>query len=152
MRKNNKKELYKKPERTIIASLFKHTNGEINMNEIKLSTKVAEGQTSRLSMKMNTKDLGVNWEAGDIIRVFTNKKEGTLTLKRVEKKSKKTIAHTLTKTGGGSFGNDLGLYISHGVRRFKKDFNKVDSISAACRFVDAAKTKLEIYIPKEMYA
>lgn len=122
------------------------------MNEIKLSTKVEEGKKSRLSMKMNTKDLGVNWESGDIIRVFTNKKDGTLTLKRVEKKSKKTIAHTLTKTGGGNFSNDLGLYISHGVRRFKKDFSKVDSISAACRFMDTAKTKLEIYIPKEIYA
>lgn len=122
------------------------------MNEIKLSTKVAEGQTSRLSMKMNTEDLGINWKEGDIIRVFASKKDNTLVLKRVGKKAKKTIAHTLTKTGGGNFGNDLGLYISHGVRRFKKEFAKVDSISAACRFVDKAKTKLEIYMPKEIYA
>ena len=40
------------------------------MNEIKMSTKVAEGKTSRLSMKINVDDLGVNWKAGDIIRVF----------------------------------------------------------------------------------
>lgn len=121
------------------------------MNEIKLSTKVAEGQTARLSMKMNTEDLGVNWQAGDIIRVFTNKKDGTLMLKKVEKKSKKTIAHTLTKTGGGNFSNDLGLFINHGKRRFKNEFAKVDSVSAACRFIDKAKTKLEVYIPKELY-
>ena len=122
------------------------------MNEVKISTKVAEGQKSRISMKMNTQDLGVNWQAGDIIRVFANKGDGTLILKPVNKKSKKTIAHTLTKTGGGSFGNDLGLYLSHGARRFKKDFAKVDSVSAACRFLDAAKTKLQVYIPKEIYA
>jgi hypothetical protein len=122
------------------------------MNEIKLSTKVAEGKTSRLSMKINTQDLGINWLEGDIIRVVASKKENTLTLKRVGKKAKKTIAHTLTKTGGGNFGNDLGLYISYGNRRFKKEFAKVDSISAACRFVDKAKTKIEIYMPKEIYA
>lgn len=123
------------------------------MNEIKLSTKVAEdGQKGRLSMKMNTQDLGVNWQEGDIIRIFANKREGTLTIKRVGTKSKKTIAHTLTKTGGGSFGNDLGIYMSHGVRRFKKEFAKVDSVSAACRFIDEDKNKLEIYMPKEIFA
>lgn len=121
------------------------------MNEIKLSTKVAEGQKSRLSMKMNTQDLGVNWQEGDIIRVLANKKDNILTLKRVGKKSTKTISHTLTKTGGGDFSNDLGLYMSYGARRFKKQFAKVDSINAACRFIDKAKTKLEIYMPKEIY-
>ncbi len=135
-----------------IIHLIANDNRSLKMNEIKMSTKVAEGKTSRLSMKINVDDLGVNWKAGDIIRVFSGKTDGTLILKRVGKKSNKTIAHTLTKTGGGSFSNDLGLYISYGNRRFKKDFKKVDSINAACRFIDTAKTKLEVYMPKEIYA
>lgn len=122
------------------------------MNEVKISTKIVEGRKARLSMKINTEDLGVNWKQGDIIRIFSNKTEGILTLKRVGVKSKKTVAHKLTKTGGGSFSNDLGLYINHGARRFKNHFTSVNSINAACRFVDDAKTKLEIHLPKEIYA
>ena len=72
-------------------------------------------------------------------------------LKRVGKKSSKTVAHKLTKTGGGKFSNNVGIYLSHGKRRFKDEFAKVDSISAACRFMDAAKTKLEVYMPKELF-
>lgn len=120
------------------------------MNEIKLSTKV-DKSVNRLAIKMNTEDLGVKWNKGDIIRVMTYKDNNTIVLKKVGKKALKTIAHTLTVTGSGKFNHNLGLYVKHKSQRFKKDFKKVDSINAACRFLDKAKTQLEIYMPNEMF-
>lgn len=121
------------------------------MNEVKLSTKVKDGQTPRLTIKMNMKELGLPWQSSDIIRVMSYKNDGTVVLKRVGTKAKKTVAHTLTKTGGGSFEHDLGIFITHKPRRFEGQFKAATSVNAGVRFLDENKTMLEIYIPKEIY-
>ena len=119
------------------------------MNEIKMSTNIREGRKPYLAMKMNVEDLGVDWSQGDVIRVLANKKANMLTLKRVNVKSAKTIAHRLTKTGGGNFSNDLGIYMSHGARRFQGEFADVQSVSAACRKV--GPDRIEVHVPRELF-
>lgn len=121
------------------------------MNEIKLSTKVQEGKKSRLAIQMNMKELGINWKQQDIIRVMSYKEDGTLILKKVGTKAKKTVSHTLTKTGGGQFNHDLGIFVSHNNRRFQKEFKAASSVNAGVRFLNEQKTMLQVYIPKEIY-
>jgi hypothetical protein len=119
------------------------------MNEVKLSTNLSSN--ARLAIKLNVKELGVNWSASDIIRVISHKSDGTIILKKVNKKVKKTVSHTLTKTGGGDFSHDLGLYVKHTNRRFEKAFKPATSVNAGARFLDQNKTTLEVYMPKEIY-
>lgn len=121
------------------------------MNEVKLSTQIQAGRNPRLSIKLNTKELGINWQSQDIIRVMSYKEDGTLILKRVGKKASKTVAHTLTKTGGGSFDHDLGIFVSHRPTRFRGDFKQVSSVSAGVRFIDSAKTMLQVFIPRDVF-
>ncbi len=121
------------------------------MNEIKLATKVTEGRASRLAIQMNMKDLDLPWEKNDIIRVMSYKEDGTLLLKRVGKKSQKTVAHTLTKTGGGAYEHDLGIFVAHKPTRFRAAFKPSTTVSAAARFLDKKQNILQIFIPKEIY-
>ena len=122
------------------------------MNEITLSTQIAQGRAPRLSVKLDTAALGLDWEATDIIRVMSYKEDGTLILKRVGKKVAKTVSYALTKTGGGQFAHSLGLYISHRPTRFSKMFKPANNISAGARFIDAQKTMLQVYIPRDVFA
>ena len=121
------------------------------MNEITLSTQMSAGRAPRLSVKMNTKALGVNWAANDIIRVMSYKEDGTIILKRVGKKVDKTVSYGLTKTGGGNFAHSLGLFITHRKTRFKKPFQAASNISAGARFLDEQKTMLQVYLPREIF-
>jgi hypothetical protein len=121
------------------------------MNEIKMSTKVSDGQTSRLVLNMDINKLGVQWAPGDIIRVISHRKDGMLTLRKVNKKYSKTVAHTLTKTAGKEYSNSLGIYVSHSNRRFMKEFEKVQSVPAACRLTGKKMNEVQVYIPKEIY-
>lgn len=122
------------------------------MNQIKLSTKIQEGRNARLSVKLNMESLGLDWKASDVVRVFSYKEDGAIVLKRIPQKTPKAICHTLTKTGGGNFTNDVGVFINHRHTRFKADFAPVNSINARYRFLDAEKTMLKIYMPKEIFA
>lgn len=121
------------------------------MNEITLSTRVKDGQTSRLSIKMNMESLGLPWKASDIIRVMSYKEDGSIILKRVGTKSSKTVAHTLTKTGGGQFEHDLGIFMNYKPTRFRKAFKEAKSVTTGARFLDEKKTKLQVYIPRELF-
>lgn len=122
------------------------------MNEIKLSTQSKENGKSRLSIKMDMESLGLDWQKNDIIRVMSYKDTNSIVLKRVGKKAKKTVAHTLTTTGRGSFSHDLGLYVAHKSSRFKGEFAQSHSVTAAARFLDKKKTMLQIYLPNEIFA
>lgn len=122
------------------------------MNEIMLSTQVAEGRTSRLSIKMDVKSLGVDWAETDIIRVRSYKKDGSMILCRANKKVAKTVSYQLTKTGGGAFSHDLGIYVSHRPRRFSGKLAAVNNVSAAARFIDKNKKYLQVFLPKEIFA
>jgi hypothetical protein len=121
------------------------------MNEVKLSTQIQPGQTPRLSIKLNVKELGLSWKEHDIIRVLSYKKDGTIVLKKVGVKAKKTVAHTLTKTGSGTFKHELGIYVSHKVKRFRNEFKPAMSISAGVRFIDDKKTLLQIFMPRDIF-
>lgn len=120
------------------------------MNEIILSTQVSEGRKSRLSIKLDVASLGVDWNAKDIIRVRSYKKDGSIILSRVNVKAAKTVAYALTKTGGGSFSHDLGLYVAHKPKRFQK-LKAVTNVSAAARFIDKEKKLLQVFLPKEIF-
>lgn len=122
------------------------------MNEVKVSTQSKESGKSRLSIKMDMDGLGLDWQKNDIIRVMSYKDTNSIVLKRVGKKAKKTIAHKLTSTGRGAFSHDLGLYVSHKLSRFKGEFVKSHSVTAAARFLDKDKTMLQIYLPNEIFA
>lgn len=122
------------------------------MNEIMLSTQVAEGRTSRLSIKLDVKSLGLDWSEQDIIRVRSYKKDGSMVLCRVGKKVSKTVTYQLTKTGGGSFSHDLGLYVAHRPTRFSGKLKSANNVSAAARFIDKDKKYLQVFLPKEIFA
>lgn len=120
------------------------------MNEVTLSTQVKNGK-ARLSIKLNVEELGLAWQASDIIRVMSYKEDGTLVLKKVGKKSAKTVAHTLTKTGGGDFSHDLGVFVSYRPTRFRNEFKSAQSVAAGARFIDSAKTLLQVYMPRDIF-
>ena len=122
------------------------------MNEVKLSTKLEAGRKDRLAIRINTEGLGFDWKAGDIIRVITSKKENKLVLKKVGKKINKTISYTLTKGGGGSCENELGIYVTHRARRFKSKFSEMNSVNAACRVSNKKLQHLEVHMPSEAFA
>lgn len=122
------------------------------MNEVKVSTQMKQNGKSRLSIKMDMESLGLDWQKNDIIRVMSYKDSNTIVLKRVGKKAKKTVAHTLTTTGRGNFAHDLGLYVSHKPSRFKGEFVNKNSVNTAVRFLDDEKTMLQIYLPNEIFA
>ena len=122
------------------------------MNAIKISTQIQEGRSNRLSVKLNTQALGLPWQAQDVIRVVSYRDDGAIILKRVANKSPKTIAHKLTKTGGGAFGNDLGLFITHRPTRFAGDFASVSSLPVRHRMVGKNKSMVKIYLPNELFA
>ena len=121
------------------------------MNEITLSTQIAQGRAARLSVKLDTKALGLDWNENDIIRVMSYKKDGTIVLKRVGKKVAKTVCHTLTKTGGGNFAHGLGIFISHRPKRFRNNFKAATTVSAGARFIDANNTLLQVFIPRDIF-
>lgn len=120
------------------------------MNEVKLSTRVTE-KMSRLAIKLNLKELGVGWSKNDVIRIISHKEDGTLILKRVGTKAKKTVAHTLTSTGSGTFSHDVGLYMSYKPRRFRNKFKEASSVTAGVRFIDEAKTLLQVFLPRDIF-
>lgn len=122
------------------------------MNAIKLSTQIQTGRSNRLSVKLNPQALGLPWKAQDVIRVLSYRDDGAIILKRVANKSPKTIAHKLTKTGGGSFDNDLGLFITHRPNRFAGDFTAVSSMPVRYRMVGKNKSMIKIYLPQEIFA
>lgn len=121
------------------------------MNEVKVSTQSKSKGSARISIKMNMEKLGVDWKASDIIRVMSYKDDNSIILKKVGKKVSKTVSHTLTKTGGGNFGHNLGLFVTHKPTRFSKDFKTTNSVTAASRFLDEKKTMLQVYLPKEIF-
>jgi hypothetical protein len=120
------------------------------MNEVKLSTNVGNS-ASRLAIKLDVEALGVNWVQSDIIRVISHKKDGTLILKRVGTKAKKTVSHMLTSTGGGSFSHNLGIFMSYKPRRFRNKFKDAASVNVGARFIDEAKTLLQIFLPRDIF-
>ena len=122
------------------------------MNEVKLSTKIEADNISKLAISIDTKGLGFNWKAGDIVRVVTNKKENKLTLKRVGKVVRKTISYTLVEGGEGLGENQLSLCVTHRARRFKNKFSPMEVTSAACRVSNYKNQHLEVHMPSEAYA
>lgn len=121
------------------------------MNEVTLSTQMAQGRAPRLSIKLDVDSLGVDWQAQDVIRVMSYKEHGKVILKRVGKKASKTVAYGLTKTGGGDFAHSLGLYVTHRPTRFSGDFKLANNVSAAVRFVDGNPNLLEVHLPQEIF-
>ncbi|MDQ1326211.1 MAG: hypothetical protein QG564_1336 [Campylobacterota bacterium] len=120
------------------------------MNEVTLSTNV-KNDSPRLAIKMDVTKLGVQWGINDVIRVMSYKKDGTLILKRVGTKSAKTVAHKLTKTGGGDFDHSLGIYVSYKPTRFRNKFKSASSVSAGARFIDAGKNMLQVFLPRDIF-
>ena len=121
------------------------------MNEITLSTQTALGRAPRLSVKLDTQALGLDWRETDIIRVMSYKQDGTLILKRVGKKVAKTVSYALTKTGGGTFAHCLGLYVTHRPTRFRNEFKPATTVSAGARFIDEAQTMLQVFLPRDIF-
>lgn len=121
------------------------------MNEIKLQTQVSEGRNSRLSIKIDVKSLGVDWSANDVIRVRSYKEDGTLILSRVGKKAAKTVAYSLTKTGGGQFAHDLGIYVGHRPTRFSRPLKAGASVATGARFIDKEKKMLQVFLPRDIF-
>lgn len=122
------------------------------MNEIKLSTQVSEGKNARLAIKIDVESLGVDWKESDIIRVRSYKKNGSLILSKVGTKAKKTVAYGLTKTGGGAFSHDLGIYVNHKKTRFAKEFQPSKTVAAGARFVGGNNKQVEVFLPREIFA
>lgn len=118
------------------------------MNEIKLSTQIKSQNEQKLTIKFDTKALGLDWQKSDTIRVKCYRAEGRVVLKKVARKYPRQIAYNITSMGNGNYSHNLGIYVTQKKTRFNKLTATHMSTAAARKLNDR---EVEIYLPREIF-